>query len=119
MLDEKYSNFRRLLITFGIIFGTVNTYGTIVGILGNKMGYTDDNASVFGAVFIIGGIVGSGILGTYVEATRKYRVSMLIVATIAIFGPLGLLGTLYTGIVCQYVWLPSCWVLILQYYLLA
>ena len=92
-------NFRVLMITFGIIFGTVNTYGTIVGIIGNKMGYTDDNASVFGAVFIIGGIVGSAILGTYVETTRKYKVAMLIVSTIAIFGPIALLCTLYTGLV--------------------
>ena len=34
-------NFMILALTFGIIFGTVNTYGTIVGIIGNKMGYTD------------------------------------------------------------------------------
>jgi len=93
----KDANFKKLLITFGIIFGTVNTYGTIVGILANKFGYSDDNASVFGAVFITGGIVGSGILGAYVEITRKYKVAMLMVATIAIFGPLGLLGSLYTG----------------------
>lgn len=85
------------MMTFGIIFGTVNTYGTIIGILANKYGYSDDNASIFGAVFIIGGIIGSGILGTYVEVTRKYKVSILIIATIAIFGPLGILGALYTG----------------------
>jgi len=99
----KDPNFRKLMMTFGIIFGTVNTYGTIVGILANKMGYSDDNASIFGAVFIIGGIVGSAILGTYVEVTRKYKVAMMIVAIIAIFGPIALLSTLYTG----YVW-PVC-----------
>ena len=75
----------------------MNTYGTIVGILANKYGYTDSDSSVFGAVFIIGGIVGSAILGFYVEASRKYKRTMLIVATIAIFGPMGLLGALYTG----------------------
>lgn len=91
------NNFRKLMLTFGIIFGTVNTYGTIVGILANKMGYSDNNASVFGAVFIIGGIIGSAILGTYVESTRKYKVAVLIVAGIAVVGPLALISTLYTG----------------------
>ena len=96
-------NFKKLIVTFGIIFGTVNTYGTIVGIIANKMGYTDANASLFGAVFITGGIIGSGILGGYVEATRKYKRTILIVSTIAIIGPLGLLGAFYT----REVW-PVC-----------
>lgn len=91
------TNFIKLVITFGIIFGTVNTYGTIVGIIANKMGYTDANASLFGAVFITGGIIGSGILGTYVEITRKYRVAMIIVGCIAIVGPMGLLGAFQTS----------------------
>ena len=86
-------------MTFGIIFGTVNTYGTIVGIIANKFGYTDANASVFGAVFIIGGIVGSGILGGFVEVTRKYKLTLMIISCIAICGPFALLGSLYTGIV--------------------
>ena len=92
-------NFVKLIFTFGIIFGTVNTYGTIVGIIANKFDYTDADASIFGAVFITGGIVGSGILGGYVEVTRKYRVAMLTVAGIAMVGPLALLSTLYTGLV--------------------
>ena len=91
------ANFQKLAVTFGIIFGTVNTYGTIVGIIANKMGYSDANSSVFGAVFIIGGIVGSAILGTYVEVTRKYKVAMMIISSISICGPFALLGTLYTG----------------------
>ena len=95
----KDKNFRKLIFTFGIIFGTVNTYGTIVGIIANKMGYTDANASVFGAVFIIGGIVGSGILGAFVEVTRKYKLALMIISSIAICGPFALLGTLYAGIV--------------------
>ena len=86
-----------MMITFGIIFGTVNTYGTIVGIIATKYDYSDDNSSVFGAVFIIGGIIGSGVLGAFVETTRKYKLTMLIIAIIAMLGPFALMGTLYTG----------------------
>ena len=96
---SKDKNFKKLIFTFGIIFGTVNTYGTIVGIIGNKMGYTDANASVFGAVFITGGIVGSGIMGVFVEITRKYKLALMIISGIAICGPFALLSTLYTGLV--------------------
>ena len=93
----KEPSFKKILATFGIIFGTVNTYGTIVGILSNKMGYEDSAASVFGAVFIIGGIVGSAIMGVYVENSRKYKLAMIIISIVAMIGPLGLLGSLYSG----------------------
>ena len=93
----KNANFVKLIVTFGIIFGTVNTYGTIVGILANKFGYSDDSASLFGAVFIIGGIIGSGIFGGYVEVTRKYKAAMIAIGAIAVVAPLGLLSALYTG----------------------
>ena len=92
-------NFVKLALTFGIVFGTVNTYGTIVGIIADNMGYEDSNASVFGAVFIVGGIIGSGILGGVVEATQKYKLVWVIISCIAICGPIALLSTLYTGII--------------------
>ena len=95
----KDRNFQKILFTFGIIFGTVNTLGTIVGIIANKYDYSDANASVFGAVFIIGGIVGSAIMGIYVETSRKYKRAMIIISIIAMIGPLGLLSSLYTGLV--------------------
>ena len=62
-------NFRKLLFTFGIMFGTANTYGTLVGVIADKKGYSDSDASVFGGTFIFGGIIGSGALGTFVEST--------------------------------------------------
>jgi len=93
----KDKNFIKLIVTFGIIFGTVNTLGTIIGIIVNKFGYSDDNASLFGAVFIIGGIIGSGILGAFVEVTRKYKTAMIIIGVIAVLAPLGLMSSLFTG----------------------
>ena len=99
----KDKNFVKLIFTFGIVFGTLNTYGTIVGIIANKNGYSDSNASLFGAAFIIGGITGSAILGIYVEKTRKYKIAMTVIATLAIFGPFALYGGMHTG----YVW-PVC-----------
>ncbi len=89
-------NFMKLVVTFGIVFGTVNTLGTVVGILTNEFGFTDANASLFGAVFIIGGIVGSAVFGAYVEVTRKYKQSIVMIGVIATFGPIFLIGVLFT-----------------------
>lgn len=91
------SNFKKLIVTFGIVFGTVNTLGTVVGIMTNEFGFSDADASVFGAVFIIGGIIGSGVFGTYVELTRKYKLTMIMIGTIATLGPILLIGLLFTG----------------------
>ena len=74
-----------------------------MGILSSEMGYEDAASSVFGAVFIIGGIVGSAIMGVYVEVSRKYKQSMIIISAVGMIGPLGLLGSLYT----REVW-PVC-----------
>lgn len=93
----KDKNFIKLIVTFGILFGTINTYGTIIGIITNKFGYSDDNASLFGAVFIIGGLIGCAILGAFVEVTRKYKTAMIMIGVIAVLAPLGLMGTLFTG----------------------
>ena len=93
----KDSNFMKLVVTFGIIFGTVNTLGTVVGIMTNEFGFTDSNASVFGAVFIIAGIIGSGIFGAFVEVTRKYKLTLIIIGVIATIGPIILASVLFTG----------------------
>ena len=38
--------------------------------------YTASNASLFGSLFIIGGIVGSACFATFVQKTRKYKVAL-------------------------------------------
>ena len=80
------------------MFGTANTYGTLVGVIADKKGYSDSDASVFGGTFIFGGIIGSGVLGTFVESTQKYKLSILFICAIALSGQLSFIGTLDTGL---------------------
>jgi hypothetical protein len=71
----KDANIMRLIVVFGLVLGIMNTYGTAIGIICAQYDYTEDNASLFGAVFIGGGIVGSGVFGGIVEVKKNYRVA--------------------------------------------
>lgn len=93
----------KLVLTFGLIFGTVNTYGTVIGIITQSLDYTDADASIFGAVFIIGGLVGSGILGGYVETTKKYKLALITICIVALVSPFFLMFCLST----HKIWLAS------------
>ena len=39
----------------------------------DSFGYTLDNSSLFGALFIGGGLLGSAIFGAWVEITKQYK----------------------------------------------
>jgi len=76
------------MVIFGSILGTFNTLGTITGEVAPFYRYSDVDSSLFGALFIVGGIVGSAIFGIAVEKTHAYRLSMRL---ISLFSCLGLL----------------------------
>ena len=78
-----------LLLVFGFIQGTFNALGTIVGVATAKFGYTNDNASLFGALFIVGGIIGSACFGIYVENTRKYKLAVFVICAMSFVFTLG------------------------------
>lgn len=42
---------------------------------------------MFGAVFIIGGIIGSGLFGWYVEVSKAYKKALLFITLIAVIAP--------------------------------
>ena len=81
-----------LLLIFGLIQGVFNTLGTIINEATAQYGFTSDDASVFGALFIIGGIIGSVCFGIYVESTRKYK---LAVGLISLFSTIFTIGTYF------------------------
>ena len=92
-------NALKLVLCFGLIFGTVNTYGTVIGIMIKPLGYTDNDSSLFGAIFIFGGIIGSGALGAFVEITKKYKFALLIICIWSMIAPLLLAVCLWTKVI--------------------
>lgn len=93
----KDSNTMKLTIVFGLVLGIMNTYGTAIGIICAQYNFTEDNASLFGAVFIVGGIVGSGVFGGIVEVYKNYRVATCVICVATAITPLALLFSLKSG----------------------
>ena len=84
------------MISFGIILGMMNTYGTIIGILTAALDYGPAAASAFGAVFIIGGIIGSAVFGILVEVKKNYRVVTMVICGISSVMPIALMFSFLT-----------------------
>ena len=75
----KNKNAMRLIWTFGLVIAFANTYGSIIGILVNALGYKDNLASLFGVVFIVGSIAGAAVFGTIVELNKNYKSAIVII----------------------------------------
>lgn len=86
----------RLVIVFGLILGLMNTYGTIMGIMATQLEYTAANSSTFGAVFIVGGLVGSGVFGGIVEVKKNYKVVTCVISVLTALLPIPLLFSLFS-----------------------
>lgn len=84
------------MFSFGLVLGMMNTYGTIIGIITAALDYGSTAASLFGAVFIIGGIVGSAAFGVLVEVKKNYKVATIIIAGASSVMPLVLMMSLLT-----------------------
>jgi hypothetical protein len=65
-------NFVLLSCAFFIGVGFFNSVMTLLNQIVQPFGYTNDDAGTFGAVFIICGLVGAGIMGKILEITKAY-----------------------------------------------
>ena len=61
--------------------------GTIIGEILVVFRYSESDSSILGAVFVVGGIIGSILIGLYIENTKAYRIACI---------TLGLLCTIAT-----------------------
>jgi len=62
-----------LMFVFAQVQGVFNTLGTVMGDVCDSFGFSVDNSSLFGALFIGGGILGSALFGVWVEITKSYK----------------------------------------------
>ena len=66
-----------LLLVYGNINGTFTCLGTIINLATAKYGFTSGNASLFGGLFILGGVIGSVLYAVYLEKTHNYKLAMI------------------------------------------
>ena len=64
---------------FSAILGVFNTLGTVIDEISSKFGFNSDDSSVYGAAFIAGGLIGSIVVGVFLEITKKFRVASIII----------------------------------------
>lgn len=65
-------DFLLLAAAFCIGVGFFNSIMTLLNQIVGPFGYTNDDAGYFGAVFIISGLIGAGIMGKVLETTKAY-----------------------------------------------
>eukprot|EP00111_Clytia_hemisphaerica_P022741 TCONS_00066934-protein len=68
----KQKKFMLLALTSGMGIAAFSSISTIVQQLICPQGYSDTTAGILGALVIVGGFVGAGLSGYYVDNTRKY-----------------------------------------------
>ena len=69
----RNKNLLILVVVFGLVQGSFNTFGTLVSYLADAYGYNSVDSSIFGAMFVVGGIFGSAVIGVYVAKTHQYK----------------------------------------------
>lgn len=74
----KNKNFVLLLIAFSTVLGNYNCLATIVDLLIKPFGYDESDSGVLGALLIVAGLIGAGLLGWYVEVTKFYKFSIIL-----------------------------------------
>ena len=65
-------NFIILSLNFGLFTGVMSIIGTIVGITIVNFGYQANIAGLLGASMIVGGIIGSIIIGNALQSNGKF-----------------------------------------------
>ena len=86
-----------LIISYGLIVGAVNTYSGLVGLITADYGYSDAAASLMGAIFIGGSLIGSVLFGIWVEIKKNYKMALIILSVGTACFPFGLAFALPTG----------------------
>lgn len=77
-VNELFRNrdFVLLTIAFCIGVGFFNSVMTLLNQIVGPYGYSNDDSGTFGAVFIVCGLVGAGIMGKVLETTKAYLTSL-------------------------------------------
>jgi len=73
----KDKNMLVLMLAFGQVLGIFNTLGTIIGQISNDCGYTVEQGSNFGALFVVGGILGCIPFTIWIEKKKAYKAAVL------------------------------------------
>jgi FLVCR family feline leukemia virus subgroup C receptor-related protein len=72
-------NFWKLNLTFSFIYGVFNTLGAVTGVVNDKFGYSTTANSIFGATFVVSGIMGSFVHAFLLDKYNRYKLQYIII----------------------------------------
>lgn len=101
-------------MVFGLLLGIMNTYGVAIGLIAANYDYSENAASLFGAVFITGGIIGAGVFGGIVETKKNYKTIVFVIGAFSAILPIGLIFGFLDGSV----WMPTVGCLLVGFVLI-
>ena len=79
----KNKNALLLANIFGFIMGVFNALGSVAAIMAKSAHYDAAYSPVLGAVFIIGGMIGSALFGIWVEKTKRYKLATILICVLS------------------------------------
>ncbi|KAJ1565037.1 hypothetical protein HK096_004916 [Nowakowskiella sp. JEL0078] len=72
-----------LAFAASIAIGLYNAFGTLLNQLVLPFGYTDDDSSILGGIFIIGGVISAAVCGAIVDRSQKHVLFLKVMFPIA------------------------------------
>ena len=75
----RNKNYLLLVVVFSCLFGVYSCLGAIIDNLASSYGYSSKQASVFGAVFIVSGVVGAFVISSFLDKYNAYLKALRIV----------------------------------------
>jgi FLVCR family feline leukemia virus subgroup C receptor-related protein len=80
----KNKSYLYLVLGYATLYGTVTAVGAIINSLTKPFEYTSKDNSLFGAIFIISGILGSIVSGVFLDKTHKFKLTLIVVSISAL-----------------------------------
>ena len=68
----KSKSYIFLTISYTFLYGIYTSLGAVVAGITKPYGYSPSDNAIFGATFILCGVIGSFVFGTIIDKTTKY-----------------------------------------------
>jgi len=68
----KNKNYIFLLVTYSLLYGVYTCLGAVINNLVTPYGFDSSASSIFGAVFIVSGLIGSFIFSSFLDKNQTY-----------------------------------------------
>lgn len=90
-------NFIAILISYVTTYCIYGTLGSVVSPMAKHFGYESDWVSVFSAVFIFSGLIGSFVQAFFLDKYKRFLLQYRTITIGSLFGWGGIIGALVLG----------------------